>query len=84
MEKIPCKKFTDHRKEIEARIAGKDYIIYFLSEMKTGKDADCSLLNPKRKFWKPIFLTKGNTSIFILMMKPCAPQSFWIREKKTG
>lgn len=55
MEKIPCKKFTDHRKEIEARIAGKDYIIYFLSEMKTGKDADRSLLNPEEEILEAHF-----------------------------
>lgn len=41
--------FLDNKEQVGELIAGKSYMIYFLSELKMGKNADLSLLFPEEE-----------------------------------
>ena len=47
--------FLNNKEQIGELIAGKSYIIYFLSELKMGKNADLSLLIPEEEILEAHF-----------------------------
>ena len=47
--------FLNNKEQIGELIAGKSYIIYFLSELKMGSNADLSLLIPEEEILEAHF-----------------------------
>lgn len=47
--------FLNNKEQIGELIAGKSYIIYFLSELKIGSNADLSLLIPEKEILEAHF-----------------------------